>query len=51
MCGYSNYNGVFCDGVHYTWNDVYKLSGLCKDDFRYDSTNSWETFKKYLKNP
>ena len=30
----------------YSWEDVYKISGLCAEDFTHDPTGSWAHFTK-----
>ena len=42
------HNGISHSGEYYTWELVYKISGLCQDDFTYDSTGSWEYFIQCL---
>ena len=40
--------GITVHGIAFTWEEVYKISGLCQDDFTYDSTGSWEYFIQCL---
>ena len=35
-------------GVAYSWQLVYKICGLCKEDFLHDSAGSWEYFVECL---
>ena len=35
-------------GVAYSWQLVYKICGLCKEDFLHDSEGSWEHFIRCL---
>ena len=32
------------NGIKYSWQQVYKISGLCAEDFLHDSVGSWEHF-------
>ena len=38
-----NHKGVAC-----SWQQVYKISGLCSEDFLHDSEGSWEHFIRCL---
>lgn len=35
-------------GVAYSWQQVYKICGLCSEDFLHDSVGSWEWFLECL---
>jgi hypothetical protein len=35
-------------GNRYSWTAVYFISGLCEEDFKYDSEGSWEHFKEKI---
>ena len=37
-------NGISHNGEYYTWEMVYKISGLSGEDFLHDSVGSWEHF-------
>lgn len=45
-----NNAGIFHKGEYYGWNAVYLISGLCSEDFLYDSIGSWEHFIGCLDN-
>jgi hypothetical protein len=36
------------NGISYTWEQVYKISGLVQEDFLHDSVGSWEWFLECL---
>ena len=36
------------NGINYTWEQVYKISGLCSEDFLYDNEGSWKHFIQCL---
>lgn len=36
------------NGIVYTWDDVYKISGLCAEDFLHDSEGSNAYFLECL---
>lgn len=40
--------GITYKGQFYNWNAVYKICGLCWEDFLYDSTGSWQYFEECL---
>ena len=39
-----NTTGIFHNGEYYTWEMIYKISGLSGEDFLHDSAGSWEHF-------
>lgn len=36
------------DSVYYSWTAIYKLTGLCKEDFQYDYTGSYTSLIKVI---
>jgi len=32
----------------YYWSEVYKICGLCREDFMYDNSGSWSYFVECL---
>ena len=36
------------NGIVYTWDQIYKICGLCAEDFLFDSVGSWEHFLECL---
>ena len=38
------------NGIKYSWQQVYKICGLCTEDFTHDYSGSWGEFIKCLEN-
>lgn len=36
------------NGIKYNWGQVYKICGLCPEDFTHDNVGSWEHFLECL---
>lgn len=39
---------IIYNGVPLTWKEVYKICGLCAEDFLHDHVGSWENFIECL---
>lgn len=42
--------GIIMGGDFYNWSKVYKLCGLCSEDFLWDSEGSWKHFEECFNN-
>ena len=44
----TNSEGITVYGIAYTWKEVYSISGLVEEDFKYDPVGCFGDFLEYL---